>query len=185
MVLFEFDKIVKSKYKNYINKSCSSIDFEEFKKKCLTSISKIFYLYFTGISADYINNIIMNNKVRILILCVNDKFSFQNIISIIIYHKTSSMDKIKYYLLAYGIHKKFRKYGYGKYSLDEFIDWIKISTNNNKRRTILLKSLESSMSFYLSYGFILTDLASNKLFYKYEPNDELKFNKEKILEYSI
>lgn len=185
MVLFEFDKIVKSKYKNYINKSGSSIDFEEFKKKCLTSISKIFYLYFTGISADYINNILMNNKVRILMLCVNDKFSFQNIISIIIYHKTSSMDKIKYYLLAYGIHKKFRKYGYGKYSLDEFIDWIKISTNNNKQRIILLKSLESSMSFYLSYGFVLTDLASNKLFYKYEPNDELKSNQEKILEYSI
>jgi hypothetical protein len=185
MVLFEFDKIIKSKYKKYINETSSSINFEEFKKKCLLSISKIFYLYFTGISEDYINNILINDKVRISIICVNEKFSLQNIISIIIYHKTSSEDKIKYYMLAYGIHKKFRKCGYGKYSLDEFINWIKISTNNNKQKILLLKSVETSMSFYLSYGFVLTDLASNKLFYKYEPRDELKSNQDKILEYIL
>lgn len=185
MALFEFDKIIRSKYKNYINKTGSSINFEEFKKKCLISISKIFNLYFTGISEDYIDNILANDKVRISLVCVNENFSFQNIISIIIYHKTSSGDKIKYYMLAYGIHKKFRKYGYGKYSLDEFINWIKISTNNNKQRILLLKSIKTSMSFYLSYGFVLTDLASNKLFYKYEPRDELKSNQEKIFEYVI
>lgn len=185
MVLFEFNKIIKSKYKNYINKSSSSIDFEEFKKKCLISISKIFYLYFTGISLDYIKNILTNNKIRILVVCIDKNFCFQNIISIIIYHKTITKNKIKYYLLAYGIHEKFRKYGYGKYSLDEFVDWIKITTNNNKQRILLLKSIESSMNFYLSYGFVLTDLSSNKLFYKYEPNMELKSNQEKILEYVI
>lgn len=185
MVLYEFNKIIKSKYKKYINKTSSPTDFEEFKKKCLISISKIFYLYFTGISEDYIDNILTNDKVRISLICVNEKFSFQNIISIIIYHKTSSGNKIKYYVLAYGIHKKFRKYGYGKYSLDEFINWIKISTNGDKQKILLLKSIETSMSFYLSYGFILSDLASNKLFYKYEPRDELKSNKEKILEYKI
>lgn len=185
MVLFEFNKIIKSKYKKYINETSSPINFEEFKKKCLISISKIFHLYFTGISEDYINNILANDKVRILLMCVNEKFIFQNIISIMIYHKTSLGNKIKYYLLAYGIHKKFRKYGYGKHSLDEFINWIKISTNNNKQKILLLKSIVSSMSFYLSYGFVLTDLASNKLFYKYEPIDELKSNKDKILKYDI
>lgn len=185
MVLFEFDKIIKSKYIKYINKTSSPIDFEEYKKKSTISISKIFNLYFTGISKDYIQSILTNNKIKLLLVCVSESFSFQNIVSIIIFHKTISKNKIKYYILAYGIHKKFRKYGYGKYSLDEFIDWIKISTNNNKQNILLLKSLESSMSFYLSYGFVLTDLASNKLFYKYEPIDELKSNKEKILEYIL
>lgn len=69
--------------------------------------------------------------------------------------------------------------------MDKFINWIKISTNGDKQRILLLKSIETSMSFYLSYGFVLTNLASNKLFYKYEPRDELKSNKEKILEYVI
>lgn len=185
MVLFEFNKIIKFKYKKYINKTGSSIDFKEFKKKCLISISKIFDLYFTGISSVYINNILENDKVKIFMVCIDKNFSFQNIISMIIFHKTSSKNKIKYYLLAYGIHKKFRKYGYGKYSLDEFISWIKITTNNNKRRILLLKSIETSMNFYLSYGFVFTDLVSNKLFYKYEPNTELKSNQDKILEYVI
>lgn len=32
MILFEFDKIVKSKYKNYTNKSGSLMDCKKFKK---------------------------------------------------------------------------------------------------------------------------------------------------------
>lgn len=188
MVLVELDKIIKSKYIKYIDKTNFPMNFEEYNKKCLSSISKIFYLYFTGISEDYINTILTNDKIKILFMCMDDNFSLKNIISIIVYHKTISKNKIKYYILAYGIHKKLRMCGYGKYSLDEFVDWIKISTNNNnnnKQQIILLKSIKSSMNFYLSYGFVPSNLSSNKLFYKYEPVDELKSNKEKILEYLI
>ena len=89
--------------------------------------------------------------------------------------------------MCFGIHQRLRKFGYGKYSLDEFIGWIKTkSTKTKKRQTsILLKSIESSLNFYLTYGFVQTDLNSNKLFYKYEPHDELKSNQNKILEFNI
>ena len=105
--------------------------------------------------------------------------------SIIIFHKTQTKDKIKYYILGFGIHKRLRKYGYGKNSLDEFIIWIKQNNKSDKQKILLLKSIESSVNFYLTFGFVQTNLISNKLFYKYEPNNELKFNQEKILEYVI
>lgn len=186
MVLFEFNKIIKSKYKNYItNKKNSILSFDEFKNIYFQQISKIFYLYFTGISKEYIDNIISNNKTKIIFFCLNDNFNLKDIISIIIYHKTISQEKIKYYILAYGINKRFRKYGYGKYSLDEFIQWIKSKNNNSKQKEILLKSVESSLSFYLEYGFTQTNLISNKLFFRYESKNELKNNQEKILKFNI
>lgn len=185
MTLFEFDKIIKSKYKNYINKSGSLMNFEEFKKIGIKQISKIFNLYFSGISLDYIHNILTNNNIKFIFICLNNKFNLQNIISIIIYHKTISIDKIKYYILSYGIHKEFRKCGYGNYCLDKFTNWIKMSTKSKKQKLLLLKSIESSLKFYLSYGFTQTDLVSNKLFFKYEPIKELKSNQEKILSYLI
>lgn len=189
MALFEFDKIIISKYKKYVikNKSCfkSPINFDEFKKIGLDKIHVIFNFYFTGISKDYIDGLITRDKVKIAFICLGEKFLLEDIVSIIIFHKTISLNKIKYYLLAFGIHKKFRKFGYGKYSLDEFIKWIKLSNIKSKQCLLLLKSLESSLVFYLSYGFIQTDLKTNKLFYKYEPNDELKLNQEKILCYLI
>lgn len=187
MVLFEFNKIIKFKYKKYIeNTQNQFLFFDEFKKICWQQISKIFDLYFTGLSKAYIDNIISNNKTKIIFFCIGDNFNVKDIISIIIYHKIISHDKIKYYILAYGIHNKFRKYGYGKYSLDEFVQWIKINNNcNNKQKIILLKSIKSSMSFYIDYGFTQTDLVSNKLFFKYESKNELKNNLEKILKYFI
>jgi ribosomal protein S18 acetylase RimI-like enzyme len=187
MVLFEFDKIIKSKYKiknKNLNNSIN-LSFEEHNKKCYEKIFEIFPLYFTGISEKYIEYLFLNNKSKILFITTGDKFILNSIISIIIYYKTSSKNKIKYYVLCFGTHKKFRKFGYGKYSLDEFVNWIKYKNKSNKVKIILLKSVESSLNFYLTYGFIITNLYSNKLFYKYEPLNELKNNLEKILEFTI
>lgn len=122
MVLFEFDKIINSKYKKY-SKNNQSINFEKFKKIGLIKISKIFDLYLTGIDKDYIKNILESNKVKLIFICLENNFKLSNIISIIIYHKTSTINIIKYYILAFGIHKKFRQYGYGKYSLDELTEF--------------------------------------------------------------
>ncbi len=187
MVLFEFDDIIKKKYKYYEKKKpekITNISFNEFKNIGIQQLSNIFYLYFSDISENYINNIIFNDKTHIILSSIDGDFSIDNIMSILVYHKTKSLGSVKYYVLLLGTHKKFRKLGYGKVILNEFIDTIK-SNDKQTNKKILLKSLESSMEFYLSFGFVQTNLKPNKLFYKYEPVSELLENSEKILEYNI
>jgi len=182
MAIYAFDKIIKNKFKTINNKF---ISYYEYKKKCIEKVYLLSKLYFTGISENYIKTLLSNNKIKILFVTIGQKFNPNDIVSIIIYHKTISNNIIKYYILCFGIHKKFRKYGYGKFSLDEFVEWIKINDKSNKQKNILLKSVESSLIFYKTYGFVKSDLIQNKLFFKYEPNDELKNNLDKILEFKI
>lgn len=186
MVLFEFDEIIKDKY-NRCNKNNNTnpISFDEFKIKCLKKFSELFPFYFSGINHNYIQNILASDKIHIIFYCIGNNFDIKNITSILIYHKTTLSYIIKYYILLLGTHERFRKYGYGKVILDEFIEFIKKINKSNKKIKIILKSLESSMDFYLSNGFIKSDLKSNKLFYKYETIYELKKFEEKILELNI
>ena len=177
-MIFDFEKIIKNKY----NKLYS---YEEYKKKSIEKLMMISSNYFTGISENYLKSILSNDKIKILFVTIGQKLITNDIVSIIIYQQTQSVDKIKYYILSFGIHKKLRKYGYGKNSLDEFIQWIKQNNKSCKKKILLLKSIESSLKFYLTYGFIQAELKSNKLFYKYEPKNELKLNQEKILEFEI
>lgn len=189
MVLFKFDKIIKDKYDNYIQKNNNKekISFDEFKSKGLEQFSTIFPFYFSGINQYYIDNILNSDKTHILISCVGGKFDIKNITSILIYHKTITLDFNKYYILLLGTHERFRKYGYGKIILDEFIELVEKLNKSEKKIKILLKSLESSMEFYLSNGFVQSEseLKSNKLFFKYETANELKLYQEKILELNI
>ena len=120
--------------------------------------------------------------------CIDSFFSLGNITSIIIYRTTKSNLINKYYILLLGTHKKFRKYGYGQTILNEFIDNIKKNTvGKNKINKLLLKSGDSSVNFYLNYGFVksTSSLQTNKLFFKYETRQELIKNKEKIFELNI
>lgn len=191
MVLFEFDKLIKKKYLNYCRKNKSDdvelMNFDQYKKNGIIQLTKIFKFYFGGISENYIINTLLNvDKVKILLSCIDSVFSLGNITSILVYHQIKSIESNKYYILLLGTHERFRKFGYGKVILDEFGDLIKSTKSyKNKNCKILLKSLESSLKFYLDYGFVLTSLQSNRLFYKYENNDELKNNQEKILEYIV
>jgi hypothetical protein len=188
MVLFEFDKIIKDKYDIHnLNNVTQQISFDEFKSNGLKQFSKIFPFYFSGINEKYIGNILYSDKTHILVSCIDNKFNIKNITSILIFHKTNSSKLIKYYILLLGTHERFRKYGYGKVILDEFIEFVKKFNKSEKKIKILLKSLESSMRFYLSNGFVQTqsELKSNKLFFKYETQSELKLNQEKILELDI
>ena len=187
MVLFEFDKIIKDKYDNYIqiHHNKERISFDEFKSKGLKQFSNLFPFYFSGINQCYTDNILNSNKTHILISCMGNNFDIKNITSILIYHKTITSDYIKYYILLLGTHERFRKYGYGKIIMDEFIEFVKKLNIYEKKIKILLKSLESSMRFYSSNGFIKSELKSNRLFFKYETTNELKLNQEKILELNI
>ena len=98
-----------------------------------------------------------NKKSKILFLTIGQKFLLDDIISIIIYHNTSSNNKNKYYILCFGIHKKFRKFGYGKYTLDEFIE-SKIGENwNDVYSEILTKikkkyrqPIDDSLKYYVT-----------------------------------
>jgi hypothetical protein len=190
MVLFEFDKILKSKYSNYkINcpEKVSSIQYGTFYQIGIEKIFQIFPFYFSGINLNYVKNAISDEKNKILLFGLGEKFDIKNIVSIIIYRKIKSPICNKYLVLAFGTNERYRNLGYGKNTLDEFIQWIKLNNSLKTVKTckIILKSLESSFGFYLEYGFVQTDLKSNKIFYKYENARDLSNESEKILEYII
>ena len=181
-MIFEFEKIIKNKYNKIL---CSKMSFCEYKKKCMNTLLKITPLYFTEISEEYIENLCRDNKMQILFFTMGNELVQNDIVSIIIFRKIKYENKTKYYVLCFGTHKKLRNIGYGKNSLDEFIIWISKNDHHIKYKSILVKSVESSLDFYKNYGFINTNLMINKLFFKYEPSDELKNNKKKILEFII
>lgn len=181
MTLFEFEKIIKEKFNN----SNKELDYWNYYLFATELIKKIFPFYFSKINVKYIENLLSNKNNKLIVFCIDNKFIVKNITSILIYHKTIHKKISKYYILALGSHERVRKYGYGKILLDEFIEWIKLNDNSSNSKQILLKSLESSMGFYLDYGFCCAELKSNKLFYKYESVQELTSNKEKILCYNI
>jgi len=185
MVLFELNDIIKEKYNNYIKNNSVKISYEEYKLKALNQFSKIFLFYFNNINKKYIDNILYLNNIHIIIYCIDNSFNKKNITSILIYYKTTSLKLDKYYILLLGTHERFRNYGYGKVILHEFIESIKQINRYEKKIKILVKSLERSIKFYYEYGFIQSELKTNKFFYNFETTKELNSNKDKILELNI
>ena len=173
MVLFEFDKIIKTKYNDY-TKSNKNIEFIDFKLKAFEKIKKIFPFYFSKINQNYVDSIINLTNIKILLYCIENEFNIKNIVSILIYKKTNSKNSIKYNILLLGTHERFRKYGYGSVVLNNFVEFINESTKSKKKIKILVKSLESSVKFYLSNGFIKSMNQLNKIQDKYE--NILEFN---------
>ncbi len=130
-----------------------------------------------------IEKLASRGEIEIIFYSSDTEFKLQNIKGFIIYTKTShSVTKEeKIYLLLLCINKSYRKYGYGKVFMDEFIQFIKNSNTKSKR--IILHSLDKSLQFYKSVGFTeIPDKASNyKKLFKFE-----KYNKKTVLlEYSI
>ena len=188
MVLFEFDKIIGERYQDYktINQeNISSDESEKFYHVGIEQMTDVFPFYFSKINPNYIYPIVLDRKNKILFSCIDEKFNLDNITSILVYRKTKSAGCIKYYILVLGTHERFRKFGYGKVIIDEFVQWIKQTDKSGLPKKILLKSLDTSLKFYQEYGFVNTELVHNKIFYKYETAKELKSNLEKILEFNI
>lgn len=192
MVLFEFDKVIKQKYLKYLKlhpEKISDISFDEFYWIGIDVIKKKFPSYFSNISLEYVDRVLINKSNKILFSCLDsDEFNLKNVSSILIYHKikiniSQTFKQTKYYILLLGTHEDFRKFGYGKVMLDEFVEFIKLKKSPNI--IILLKSLESSLNFYIDYGFVKTELEPNRLFYKYENTNELKNSLENILELKL
>lgn len=189
MVLFEFDTIIKDRFQDYITNNPENTsnknEYEKFYHTAIEQMTDIFPFYFTKINPNYIYPISLDMKNKIIFSCIDNNFNLTNITSILIYRKTKSAGQIKYYVLVLGTHERFRKFGYGKIIIDEFVQWIKQTDKSVFPKKILLKSLDTSLGFYQSYGFEIAELKNNKLFYKYEMANELKSNKEKILEFVI
>lgn len=190
-MLFEFNKILKKKYNLYKKtkpNKMQNIDFDEFKKIGIEQIKKIFHNYFTGININYINNILNDKTNHILLSCISNNFEISNITSILIFHKTKLKNITKYYIWLIGTHTNVRNLGYGSIIINEFIEFIKsksLNQKNNQKQILLLKSLDTSLKFYLDLGFEQAVLSENKLFFKYETLEEIKNNKNFILQYII
>lgn len=102
--------------------------------------------YADTVNESYIDKILNNDDIDIILYCNNSKFNISNCIGFIIYTKTDNIVN----LLLLCINKKNRKFGYGKVFLEEFISFCK----RENIRKITLEPLENSINFYKTNGFI-------------------------------
>lgn len=122
-------------------------------------------------------------EIEICIYTSDTNFKLSNAKGFAVYTKTthSVTKEEKIYLLLLCIDKSYRKYGYGKVFMEEFIELIEKSNGKSKR--IILHSLDSSLPFYLSIGFteIPDKITNYKKLFKFE-----KYEKDSVLlEYKI
>jgi len=134
-----------------------------------------FYFSFYSISLDYIDNLLNDRKNKIAFCCIdNSTFNLRNCPSAMVYRKYKSNTKkeIIYYILMICTKQSFKKLGYASSLLDGFINRIKIETQNETdyKVKIVVSSLESAISYYKHYGFILTEdkLIDHPVLIKYE-----------------
>lgn len=130
-----------------------------------------------------IEKLVSRGEIEIIIYSSDTQFKLTNAKGFIVYTKTthSVTKEEKIYLLLLCVNKSYRKYGYGKVFMEEFIQLVKNSNSKSKR--VILHSLDTSLQFYKSFGFTeVPDKVTNyKKLFKYE-----KYDKETILlEYLI
>ena len=150
----DFSEIVKQKYPNnynyYLNKG----------KNMISNILKLDY--FDNINNIFIDNVLNSTNIKIIFYSHNNKFSIKNNIGISIYYIVKNNKETKFYLLLFGINKKYRGIGYGSDFLNIFINYCK-SINCKLNKSIILHSIISSYNFYKKFGFV--DITEKK--YKY------------------
>lgn len=165
------DKLIK-KYNNY-----DIYLYDKYYKIGIYKISPIIKEYADNINEGFIDFILNSNNIEIVFYSNNSTKSINNNLGIIIYTKSTNIynkqKKNNIYLLLLCIKKKYRKFGYGKVFLEEFIDYIKNLNNNDK--TIVLHPLISSVYFYKTFGFseIIDKPYNYKKLFKFE-----KYNKD-------
>lgn len=190
-MIFLYSQIVKEKLK----KMYETHDDNTFNKYYLSGLNKLIpmiQLFAETVDNGFINylfhriynetesieKLVNKGELEILIYSSNTQFKLKNSQGFIIFTKTthSVTKEEKIYVLLVCIAKPYRKYGYGKVFMEEFIDHIK--KTNIKSKRIILHSLDSSLNFYLALGFtVVPDKATNyKKLFKFE-----KYEKDTIL----
>jgi len=171
-MIFILSKIIKEKLKekNIYNKET----YENYFRKYIYIISYLIKEYADTINERFIDLLLKSKNIDIGLYLINSEFKIKDIIGFCIYSNTG-IKKEKIYLLLFCIKKTYRKFGYGKTFLEEFIEYMKIQ---NKQK-IITHSIDESIKFYKFIGFII----SNKI-YNYKKIFEFeKYNKNaKILE---
>jgi predicted GNAT family N-acyltransferase len=108
--------------------------------------------YCENINEKYIEIIKNDKKNKMLIDSFDTNINDENITSFIIFRKIILNNEIKFIILLMGVNKEIRNYGYGKYILDEFINKI-ILSKSKKDINLYIHEVESSMNFFINYGF--------------------------------
>jgi len=132
-------------------------NIEEFRKLvfilfCKYSFSVIHYNYILSLLKDQTN--------KIAFRCMDTNFDVNNCPSMLIYQEEvcHETEEIKYYILMICTKPKFKKYGYASSLLNDFIESIRTnkickSSMSKFKKTIILSSIESAVTFYEKYGF--------------------------------
>lgn len=160
---------------NIIDNSMLENIVDEIQEFLFDTKMMFFYFSFYSISLDYIDNLLNDDKNKIAFRCIdNSTFNLRNCPSSMVYRKYKSNTKkeIIYYILMICTKQSFKKLGYATALLDDFIDKIRFDTQNQHdyKVKIVVSSLESAISYYQHYGFILTEdkLIDHPILIKYE-----------------
>jgi len=162
--------------------------FKEKVRKCLHRFSM------NDIQAKYIDGLLGDERNKVVFYCMDFEFSIDNCPVIMIYRKCKynisllegeqpekeqqekEQQEIRYYILMLCTKPTFRNQGYASKLLDGFLEKIKTETPEKKRK-IILSSVETAVLFYERYGFrwttdTLTDHPIIMLTEKKEENKE-------------
>lgn len=198
-MIIQYSQFVKTKLSKWFGseKSYSSETYNHYYLVGLSLIIPLIKQFAETVNENFIDNLfhkiqdpavsieklVTRGEIEIIIYSSDSQFKLSNAKGFIVYTKTthSVTKEEKIYLLLLCVNKTYRKYGYGKVFMDEFIQFIKNSNSKSKR--VILHSLDTSLQFYKSFGFTeVPDKVTNyKKLFKYE-----KYDKETVLlEYSI
>ncbi len=161
-MIFSYSDLVKNKAKK------KKLNYTQLYINGLETLKPMIKKYAETINEGFIDQILNDNDIEIMLYCSNTNFSINNCSGFIIYTKT--IDKI--YLLLLCVNKQNRKFGYGKVFLEEFIEYIKNKHKKNKK--LVLHPLDNTVSFYKTFGFNEINCEPNKYkkLFKYEKYDK-------------
>lgn len=161
-MIFSYSELVKNKARK------RKIDYKQLYINGLQTLKPIVKEFAETINENFIDQIFDDDDIEIIFYCNDYKFSINTCTGFVIFTKT--IDKI--YLLLLCVNKKYRKFGYGKVFLEEFVEYTKNKYIKNKK--IVLHPLDNTISFYKTFGFNESNCMPCKYrkLFKYEKYDK-------------
>lgn len=172
-MIFSYKELAKKSFlKRY--KKYNKINYENYYYSGINYIKPKVIEFADTINENFIDSIFCNNDIEFIFYSTDTTFSLKYCKGIIIYTKSynSITKEENIYLLLICVDRHYRKFGYGKVFLEEFIDYMKETNNKNKK--IILHSLDKSINFYKNIGFTDIEDSPNKYkkLFKYEKYDK-------------
>jgi GNAT superfamily N-acetyltransferase len=172
-MIFTYNQIIKDKCLKKYNK-INKINYNSYYNSGLSQIKSKVLEFAESLNEQFIDQLFNFNDIKFIFYSPNTHFSMKYCNGIIIYTETfNNISKQQYiYLLLICIDKHYRKFGYGKLFIEDFIDYIKNINNNNKK--IILHPLNKLIDFYKKIGFteIITSPYKYRKLFKYEKYDK-------------